>query len=79
MCGATPSRIGAGETFTLRLGTSANFSTQFGSVNMAWERSLPILALFTSNAATKCMSRIWYPPKVTCINPGTVVSGLAFL
>ena len=53
MCGATPSRMVPGETFTPRLGTSANFSQQFGLTQMASERSLPILSLLTSKAATK--------------------------
>src|SRR5438552_12569617 len=59
--------------------TSANLIVSFGCAQMAPARSSPTLPLTTSNAAVNSMSRMWYPPRFTCMSPGTNWSSSAFL
>ena len=80
MWGATPSDIGPGSTLTPVFGTSAaNATQQFGSTHIASAISIPILLLFASNASTNLKSFGKYPPKSTCIRPGTSSFAFAFL
>ena len=74
-----PSCVIPRETLTPVFGTSANLIVSFGCAQIASARSTPTLPLTTSNAATNSMSRMWYPPRSTCISPGTKSSGLASL
>ena len=43
----------------------------------AFDASRPTFSASTSNAATSSMSRMWYPPRTTCIRPGTRSDGSA--
>ncbi len=74
-----PSRVMPRETVTPVFGTSANLIVSFGCAQIASERSTPTLPLTTSKAATNSMSSMWYPPRSTCMSPGTKSSGFAFL
>ena len=74
-----PSWVIPRETVTPVFATSANLIVSFGCAHIASARSTPTLPLTTSNAATNSMSRMWYPPRLTCIRPGTNWSSAASL
>ena len=66
-------------TSTPRWGTSAILIVLFGSAKTATERSWPTFVTLMSKAAVNLMSRMWYPPRLTCMSPGTNSSSLASL
>ena len=66
-------------TMTPVAGTSQNLKVLLGEVKIASAKSLPTLFLSISKAATKLMSLMWYPPRLTCISPGTNPVSFAFL
>ena len=74
-----PSWVIPRETVTPVFGTSANLIVLFGCAHIASARSTPTLPLTTSKAATNSMSEMWYPPRLTCIRPGTNWSSAASL
>ena len=74
-----PSCVMPRETFMPVFGTSENLIVSFGCAQMASARSTPTLPLTTSNAAVNSMSEMWYPPRSTCMRPGTASSDFASL
>ena len=74
----SPSCVMPRATGTPSRGTSLNLYVLFGHVKTASERSLPTLFRSMSIAALNSMSRMWYPPRFTCMRPGTKSESLAF-
>src|SRR4029079_13115776 len=74
-----PSCVIPRETVIPVFGTSEDLLGAFGCDQIASAQSTPTLPLTTSNAAVNSMSEMWYPPRSTCIRPGTVSSDLALL
>ena len=66
-------------TLTPSFGTSENLNVLFWPEKIAAERSFPTFSESMSKAAVNSMSRTWYPPRSTCIRPGTCSAGSASL
>ncbi len=74
-----PSWVIPRETVTPVFGTFENLIVSFGCAQIASARSTPTLPFTTSKAAVNSMSEMWYPPRSTCMRPGTLSSGFASL